>query len=143
MIRKMTSKDLNEVLAYETSIFKLDGYSLETLNKFVYDENVLNLVVDEDSKLVGYINISYFEDTANILKIAVDKDERKKGIGFSLLEESIKLLKEKGVCKLFLEVEFENSPAIGLYKKFNFKNIRTRKNYYKNGGDAIEMMLDL
>lgn len=143
MIRKMTSKDLNEVLAYETSIFKLDGYSLETLNKFVCDENVLNLVADEDSKVVGYINISYFEDTANILKIAVDKDERKKGIGFSLLEESIKLLKEKGVCKLFLEVEFENSPAIGLYKKFHFKNIRTRKNYYKNGGDAIEMMLDL
>lgn len=143
MIRKMTSKDLNEVLAYETSIFKLDGYSLETLNKFVCDENVLNLVADEDSKVVGYINISYFEDTANILKIAVDKDERKKGIGFSLLEESIKLLKEKGVCKLFLEVESENLPAIGLYNKFNFKNIRTRKNYYKNGGDAIEMMLDL
>ena len=38
-----------------------------------------------------------------------------------------------------LEVRIDNNPAIALYKKFDFKEVSTRKNYY-NGIDGILMI---
>ena len=35
------------------------------------------------------------------------------------------------IKKWFLEVRRSNDPAVALYKKFGFKAVGTRKNYYK------------
>ena len=42
--------------------------------------------------VVGYISITQVFEEANIIKIIVDKDFRKKGIGTRLLERSLQLL---------------------------------------------------
>lgn len=50
------------------------------------------------------------------------------------------------VHKIFLEVCVHNQIAINLYKKFQFKEIGLRKNYYttKNGKeDALILVFDL
>ena len=143
MIREMDANDLKSIFDFEREYFKSDAYSMETLAKFVSDKNILNLVYDCQEKLLGYINVSFYEDTANILKIAVAINSRRNGIGEELFKSALKILKEKQVKKVFLEVESDNLPAITLYKKLGFKNLRVRKNYYKNGGDAVEMMHEI
>ena len=42
-----------------------------------------------------------------------------------------------------LEVASRNTTAIHLYEKLNFQKISIRKNYYRNGDDAIIMVLSL
>ena len=54
-----------------------------------------------------------------------------------------KIQKENDIKKLTLEVNYKNTSAIHLYKKFNFKEIAVRQKYYRNVDDAIIMQLNI
>ena len=71
------------------------------------------------------------------MNIVVKKNYRHKGIGNLLLEYLISLCNELHLQSLSLEVNEINLPAINLYKKFGFKKIGIRKNYYKNQNGII------
>ena len=60
---------------------------------------------------------------------------RLKGLGYTLLEQSISLLENMPV-QIFLEVRESNTAAIALYEKSGFHQIDQRRNYYPgpNGG---------
>ena len=60
-----------------------------------------------------------------------------------LFEALLAELKEKGIRKLFLEVEHDNGPAIALYEKFGFAGYGYRRDYYGKGKDAVLMSLEL
>ena len=108
MIREMDANDLKSIFDFEREYFKSDAYSMETLEKFVSDKNILNLVYDCEEKLLGYINVSFYEDTANILKIAVAINSRRNGIGEELFKSALKILKEK---------------QLGMVKKIIYKSL--------------------
>lgn len=58
--------------------------------------------------------------------------------GKKLLENLIN--KSKNIASsITLEVNTENEIAINLYKKYGFKNLGKRKNYYNNMFDAYIM----
>ncbi len=88
-----------------------------------------------DNELVGIIIYKTLYDTTDLLYIVVDKLYRNKNIASILLEN---LIKESN--KIILEVRCDNKNAIKLYKKYNFKIINIRKNYYDNM-DAYVMEL--
>ncbi len=88
-----------------------------------------------DNELVGIIIYKTLYDTTDLLYIVVDKLYRNKNIASTLLEN---LIKESN--KIILEVRCDNKNAIKLYKKYNFKIINIRKNYYDNM-DAYVMEL--
>lgn len=88
-----------------------------------------------DNELVGIIIYKTLYDTTDLLYIVVDKIYRNKNIASTLLEN---LIKESN--KIILEVRCDNKNAIKLYKKYNFKIINIRKNYYDNM-DAYVMEL--
>lgn len=88
-----------------------------------------------DNELVGIIIYKRLYDTTDLLYIVVDKLYRNKNIASTLLEN---LIKESN--KIILEVRCDNKNAIKLYKKYNFKIINIRKNYYDNM-DAYVMEL--
>ena len=71
------------------------------------------------------------------MNIVVKKNYRNNGVGTLLLENLISLCNELNLQSLSLEVNEENLPAINLYKKFGFKDIGTRKNYYKDKNGII------
>lgn len=88
-----------------------------------------------DNELVGIIIYKTLYDTTDLLYIVVDKLYRNKNIASTLLEN---LIKESN--KIILEVRCDNKNAIKLYKKYNFKIINIRKDYYDNM-DAYVMEL--
>ena len=49
----------------------------------------------------------------------------------------IKICNLYNINKLLLEVSDINTAAKNFYKKFNFITVGKRKNYYKNGSDAV------
>ena len=57
-------------------------------------------------------------------------------IGYNLLNQMIRELKEKLVKSIFLEVRSCNEKALGFYYKYGFKKISTRANYYSDGTNA-------
>ncbi|MEO3993363.1 MAG: ribosomal protein S18-alanine N-acetyltransferase [Desulfurococcaceae archaeon TW002] len=106
------------------------------------------LVADVDSRVVGYImcrverglghiNKSLLKKLGHIISIAVHPDYRRIGIGYSLMVEALRKLKEfYKVSEVYLEVRVSNEPAIKLYEKLGFKKVQRIRFYYLDGEDA-------
>lgn len=72
----------------------------------------------------------------------IDKNNRNNGYAQLLLEQLLSEYKNK-TKYIRLEVSSNNTAAISFYRKNKFKELRIRKNYYKNGADAIEMVKEI
>ncbi len=76
-------------------------------------------------------------DEINITAIAVHPKHRRNGIGEIILKDLLKKAHQVGSTKAILEVSQKNIAAIELYKKLGFEKVGERKNYYKDGSNAI------
>ncbi|MCP4185808.1 MAG: GNAT family N-acetyltransferase [Hyphomicrobiales bacterium] len=101
----------------------------------------------------GFIILRTLAGQSEILTIATDRVYRKCGIARLLLEFVIRKLQVERVEQLYLEVGEDNGAALGLYKSLKFKQIATRKAYYRVRGrleneaaqevNALVMQLEL
>ena len=105
----------NEFKKEGTKIF---GLLLENL---VIGICVFQVVIDE-------VQINYF---------VVNQNFRKKGFGSYLMNYLIKRCKKLNINKLLLEVSQSNITAENFYNHFDFSTVGIRKNYYKDGSDAL------
>ena len=82
----------------------------------------------------------------DIALLCVKKAYQRAGLGKSLLEYCIKNCESKGYDSFFLHVATTNKPAMNLYKKLGFKEIRIISNYYHldkpPDNDAYLMVLE-
>ncbi|MBW1654023.1 GNAT family N-acetyltransferase [Flavobacterium quisquiliarum] len=76
-----------------------------------------------------------------LAKMAVSPKAQGKGVGLLLAKEAIKWASEKGASKIYLESNTKLQPAIKLYEKLGFKEIKGISSSY-NRVD-IQMMLVL
>lgn len=96
------------------------------------------IVYLEDTKIIGFLSYSVIYERAEINYIFVLEIYRGKKIASKMLNYMISSCK---ICdNITLEVRKSNSIAISLYKKFGFKEVAIRENYYNNE-DGILMML--
>ena len=95
-----------------------------------------------DNIIVGFAGIKIILDTAELMNIVTKKSFRENGIGKLMLEYLINMCKNGKIKTLNLEVNSQNTIAINLYKKYNFKEVGLRKKYYNNTYDAILMSLN-
>lgn len=144
MIRHMLTSDADVVYNIENQAF-FEPWSKKNLIKDLEENTFLNHYVYElDGKVVGFYIASRVLDESEVFTIAVDKDYKNMGIGTALLNHLIDTCKDKGITQIWLEVSTKNEPAINLYKKFGFKLMGVRKNYYqKIGEDAYNMLKEL
>jgi ribosomal-protein-alanine N-acetyltransferase len=105
---------------------------------------VLLLTDDEtDSKIGGYIVFWLMFDECQILDVATDLPFRGLGFAKRLVRQAVQQAQRKGITKIILEVRKVNAPAIQLYHGLGFVIRQIRKQFYSNGDDAYEMLLDL
>ena len=115
--------------------------------------NCRSLLIDEalqppagEADAAGFVLSRAAVDEEELLLIAVRMGCRSKGIGSALVERFIAEARMRGITRLFLEMR-EGNPAEALYRKFGFKPVGRRKNYYNRGAisgiDAISFALQL
>ena len=83
------------------------------------------------NRLRGFALSRLAADEAEILTIAVDPSERKRGVGRDLLREHLQRATLAGARAMFLEVDAENVAAIALYTRFAFSKVGARAGYYR------------
>ena len=95
---------------------------------------IIILLVIKDKSIIGYLYYSDIYERIEINQIEINSSYRNKGYGSKLL----KYLIDNTNKSITLEVRKDNKPAISLYKKYGFKEVAIRKNYY-DGIDGILM----
>ncbi len=88
-------------------------------------------------KIIGIYVIQIIIDEAQINYFSIKQKFRRKGYGSCLMAYLIKECEKLNIKKLLLEVSETNSIAEMFYYKFNFLTVGRRKNYYKDGADAV------
>ena len=130
--------EVKEIVDLEKDIFS-QPFSLKQLEEMNENENYKFYILKEKNKIVAYLILHNCYDIYEIIKIAVEKNNRKRGFG----EKIIKMAFNEIEIPLFLEVRKSNLVAQNLYKKIGFEVVGERKEYYQDTGEnAILMILN-
>ncbi len=98
---------------------------------------------EEDGALAGYLIVSRYVDAWHVMNVAVDPDQRGRGIATMLLERLFDLTAEDARRGYTLEVRVSNRKAIDLYERLGFTARGMRRGYYTdNREDALIMWKD-
>ena len=88
-------------------------------------------------KIIGIYVVQTIIDETQINFFSIKQKFRRKGYGSYLMSYLLKECEKSNIKKLLLEVSETNSIAEVFYCKFNFLTVGRRKNYYKDGADAV------
>ena len=141
-IEMMSLNDLETIKDILQTEFD-EFWTYEILQQELLSNNSKYIVAKSlDNIIVGFAGIKIILDTAELMNIVTKKSFRANGIGKLMLEYLINMCKKEKIKTLNLEVNSQNTIAISLYKKYNFKEVGLRKKYYNNTYDAILMSLN-
>jgi len=136
MIREYEDKDFNPVSIIGRDITLDYTFKLSPAGKcYVYELG---------KEVVGFAIVDLLGDRSELIDLCVAPLYRHKGIGNILLNKVIDISKENKCENITLEVKLDNTFAINLYKKNEFRIANIRKKYYNNGSiDAYVMQREL
>jgi ribosomal-protein-alanine N-acetyltransferase len=81
-------------------------------------------------------------DELQIMNVAVDPEQRRRGYGSALLADLLQFARGQNIAAATLEVRRSNAGAIQLYERHGFRHVGVRPRYYSdNHEDALIMSL--
>ncbi|XP_062131299.1 N-alpha-acetyltransferase 30A [Drosophila sulfurigaster albostrigata] len=124
-----------------------EPYSIYTYRYFVYNWPQLCILAQHEERYVGVI-VCKIDHLSNpelwqgyIAMLAVDPEYRRQGIGSTLVEKAIEMMKAEQADEIALETEQSNKAALRLYDSLGFIREQRLLRYYINGVDALRLNL--
>ena len=138
VFKRMQDKDIDEICKIENSLFE-DAWSKSS---FLYEIKNAGFsfpyVLILNDSIVGYCVCWFYDNELHIGNFAIKSAFQRQGLGKILMRKLFDLFPDYD--QAYLEVKVSNKAAIGLYFKFGFNVLSTRKSYYANGEDALVMV---
>jgi len=139
-IAPMAEADVRDVMRIEQQSFTTT-WPANAFYQELHDNKLAHYYVGRlDGTIVAYGGIWVMLDDSHITTIAVSPDHRGRRYGEIML---VRLLDEaiaRGASWMTLEVRESNTIAQGLYRKYGFTSVSTRRGYYSdNNENAIVM----
>ncbi|GAA2072242.1 hypothetical protein GCM10009821_07880 [Aeromicrobium halocynthiae] len=136
-VRPATTADAAGIAALEALAFGPEAWSQELVLVEVTAPLRHALVVGDEP--LGWASVQVVGDVADLTRVAVRPDARRRGLARRLLADAWSVAEEAGSDRMLLEVGASNDAAIGLYAAAGFVEIDRRHGYYAGGGTAIVM----
>jgi ribosomal-protein-alanine N-acetyltransferase len=143
-VRAASEADLDAIAGLEEAAFQ-DPWPREMLAYEVAHPHAVLLVAscEEGGPPVAYAAFRHAVGEAELLRVGVHPEGRRKGLARALLLEGLERLRKLDVQVCFLEVRVDNTPAITLYESLGFTCVGMRRGYYRDGTDAMNFVLGL
>jgi len=145
-VRVATLKDLSDILELERRNNQPTKEDLQAL--FGLDnpnEKCYFFVAEHDGKILGYSRMHLYKwnNSAYIITLLVDAEQRRKGIGTRLLKFMEDFAREKRARILLFDTSTDNAPALQLYFKSRFRICGYNDKIYENGKTALYLAKEL
>ena len=134
-IKRINEKDIDLCCELDSNTISL--WSKKQWSKEFKKEGVRVFGLFFSNLIIGICVCHVVLDEAQINFFAVNPKYRKKGFGSYLMSFLIKQCKKLNVNKLLLEVSQTNVKAVRFYNRFDFYTVGIRRNFYKDGSDAL------
>ncbi|MDE6384743.1 MAG: ribosomal protein S18-alanine N-acetyltransferase [Eubacterium sp.] len=135
-IKELSTEYVKAVAEIESACFSNPWSETVLADELKNDCSHIYVAV-EDGRAVGYAMLYVVCGEADIVRVAVLPEYRRRGIAEKLLLKSFEINETDAV---FLDVRESNSAAINLYKSLGFKDTGIRKNYYSNPTENAILM---
>ncbi|TVR70620.1 MAG: GNAT family N-acetyltransferase [Sphaerobacteraceae bacterium] len=99
-----------------------DFWSIERLRAVLADDSAVNLVVELEGRVVGFITTEALEDGRyEVTRLYVDPEVRSRGIGARLLQSVFDELRRRGVAEVIVNVFGDNHAGRRFYERHGFQ----------------------
>jgi len=120
----------------------LDEIILNNPEEKILDKGGHIFLARYDNNIVGTACLIYHnKETFEIAKVAVSSEYRGLGIGSKLVEKCIEVAKKDHASRVILYSNSKLRAALGLYKKFGFKEISSENIKYEEADIKMELTL--
>ena len=135
LIREISLRELKKC-----KILDEKSINLWTLNQWkneLIKNHVKAYAIFLKKEIVGVCVYENLFNKVEITYLSINPEFKRKGLGKMLFRELLNQFEKQDIFKIILEVSNKNKIAIDFYENFCFKTIGVRKNYYKDGSDAL------
>ena len=140
MIVPMTEEHIHGVAEIEKLCFS-EPWSEAALKESLDSEFSEFYVYIEDGTVAGYMGLYAVAGEGSVTNVATHPDHRKKGVGYALVQNALRVAEALSLESITLEVRESNIPAQRLYEKCGFERVGVRKNFYKLPKENAVVML--
>ncbi len=139
-IRRFLPENMAGVTALEHNLGQ--GWSVDSVRQEIDRPSGLQLVAcgDYTGTVIGWCCGFQIGEEEELLRIAVARPERLKGVASALLAQFEKECVKEKVSTVFLEVAKANVAARRLYARFSYIQVGNRKGYYSQPVDDALVM---
>ena len=139
VFRICEEKDLPAVMKLDREAF-FDPWSLETWQRELQNPIAVWIVEEVERDIVGYAGIWNVAGEAQVMRVAVRKALRNRGLGLMLMQELVRESLESGAEAVTLEVRESNIAAQKVYERCGFVSQGIRPGYYSDTGEGAVIM---
>ena len=134
-IKQINEKDID--LCYELDSNTISLWSKKQWTNEFKKEGIKVIGILLSNLVIGICVFHVVLDEAQINFFVINQKYRKKGFGTYLMSYLVKECEKLNLNKLFLEVSNTNLRAEKFYSRFDFSTVGIRRNYYRDGSDAL------
>ena len=146
-IRKYASADLSAVLSVcrqspEAAQWSEDGFeqAASSGQVILVAEVAAEIPAEGATRVCGFLVARVVAGEAELLNMAVDAADRRKGLGSKLLAAAAKEAEARQATRMYLEVRESNQAAISFYERHGFRKNGQRAGYYQNPTENAVLM---
>lgn len=144
-IREFRETDFERLWAIDQACFDRDlAYSRAELRFYMRLPGAFTLLAERGSDIAGFVVARAMRNrVGHIITIDVVEGARRSGTGSLLLRAAENCLVQAACFSVTLETAVDNIGAITFYQRHHYSIVRTLRDYYSNGLDALVMQKTL
>lgn len=105
--------------------------------------NVIVASVSGATALAGFGIMKYHDDEAHLLLLAVQRTQRRRGLGAALVAWLEASAQVAGIGTIYLEARARNGPARAFYRRLGYREIQQVEGYYSGREASVRLARDL
>tara|TARA_Y100000589_G_scaffold309615_1_gene327294 strand:- start:151 stop:585 length:435 start_codon:yes stop_codon:yes gene_type:complete len=134
-IKEINSKHSNS--CYELDLKSINHWDKNQWKNELEKDYVTAMGIYFDNTILGLCVLHKIYNEAEIRYLSVHPSYKRRGLGKKLIYKIFEECKKDNINKIFLEVSLKNKQALRFYEYVGFETISIRRNYYKDGSDAL------
>lgn len=113
----------------------------KVIDRYREHQDRVAFLAEVDGTPVGWITVEIMGEGSAELGMGVLSTHRHQGVGTAMMELAIEWAMKSGVDRLSLDVFPDNEAAVGLYRKFGFRDVDLKRNAWKRrNGDLWDLL---
>jgi [ribosomal protein S18]-alanine N-acetyltransferase len=127
--------------ALHETCFPEDPWGVSSVTEVMGIPGFFGQVAWKGERPVGFVLALDLGDECEILSLGVVPEQRRAGIGGTLLSSACVAARLRGAVAVALEVAEDNAAARALYGKRDFTEVGRRPHYYSRGRNTIDALV--